>query len=163
MALVCLDTNTIIWGIKKECTPGQEIMLEKAKQLFKSFSEAKDHVLVPAVVVGEILCGTPPERHEGIIRALQDTSARVVPYDMNAARFNAKIWQEQRSDLQQMISSGQSSRQAVKTDIMIVAIALAQRCHVLYTEDHSLYKLSKPYLESKYVSQVTTQLGMLSE
>ncbi len=41
MKLVCLDTHVIIWGIVKQATPGQENMIQKAKNLFEFLDQIK--------------------------------------------------------------------------------------------------------------------------
>lgn len=154
MAIVCLDTNALIWGIKRQCAPGQENMIDKAKHLFQLCKDAKDTILIPSVVIGEILCGTPHLHHESILRALQETNARIVPYDLNTARFNARVWQEQRPQWEKWLELKQMTRQAVKVDVLIVATAMAQRCQVLYTQDTGVYRLAKPYLEVRYISEI---------
>ena len=34
---ICFDTNIVIWGIKNECTEGQEDLKEKAKNYINFF------------------------------------------------------------------------------------------------------------------------------
>ena len=152
MAIVCVDTNVLIWGVKQECTPGQEDLLERAKHLLKQCQAAKDRVIVPAIVIGELLANLPLDTHEVFLRAIRDSSLVVVPYDLNTARLNAKIWQEQRP--WEKLKEAGLSKQAVKTDVLIVATALAQRCNVLYTQDRGVYNLANFYTDCRYVSDV---------
>lgn len=43
MNLVCFDTHIIIWGIKKQATPGQEGNIEKAKDLIEMCEKDYDY------------------------------------------------------------------------------------------------------------------------
>ena len=55
MKKVCVDTNILIWYIKKECTKGQEDMLEKAEYLFDYFERSEILIVIPSLVVAELL------------------------------------------------------------------------------------------------------------
>lgn len=52
MDLVCFDTQIIIWGVKRQATPGQEDNIDKAKYLINTCEENGIDIMVPSVVVG---------------------------------------------------------------------------------------------------------------
>ena len=152
MAIVCFDTHVLIWGIKHEAHASQQAMIERANALIQQCADRKDSVLIPAVVVGEALCSAPPETQERMFQTFSEHFL-IVPYDARAALVNARIWQEQAA-LRQELREQQVWRQAIKVDIQIVAIAVANRCNVLYTEDGPLYEIAKRYLDVKKISEV---------
>jgi hypothetical protein len=63
MRLICLDTNILTWGLKKECTPGQEENLEKAESLIERLFQLGDHIVIPTLVLSELLVTIPEEKH----------------------------------------------------------------------------------------------------
>src|SRR5690242_2444160 len=94
MAIVCFDTHMLIWGIKEEANSSQQAMIERAKAIIQQCEAQDDTVVVPALVVGEVLCNRSVANQQGLWQALNDSFV-VVPYDARAAIYNAQIWQEQ--------------------------------------------------------------------
>ncbi len=153
MALVCFDTNVLIWGIKNEAHPSQQDMIEKANALILQCHERKDTVLIPAIVVAEMLCNAPHEMHGNFYRILSNSFV-IAPYDARAALVHARIWQE-REALRMEFRNQQISRQAIKADFQIAAIAIANSCNTLYTEDGPLYRIVERYLDVKKISDIS--------
>lgn len=153
MAMVCFDSHVIIWGIKRQASSTQRDMIERAEALIKQCEENKDTVVVPAIVVGEVLCNLPLENQPQLFKVLNE-SFIIVPYDIHAARHNAKIWQEQ-EPLRQELRKAEVPRQAIKADIAILATALAYSCEILYTGDKDLIKLAQKYIKVKSIADVT--------
>lgn len=152
MAIVCFDTHVLIWGVKNEASSSQPSMIERAIALIQQCTDRKDVVLVPAVVVGEALCNVPAVMQESLFRTLSEQFL-IVPYDARAALINARIWQEQEIPRKELRAQ-QVARQAIKVDIQIAAIAVANGCSILYTEDGPLYELAHHYLDVKKISEV---------
>ncbi|HXU32472.1 MAG TPA: hypothetical protein VN851_18040 [Thermoanaerobaculia bacterium] len=90
MSLAFLDTQILVWGIKKECTAGQEEMIERAEYFLKRLGETGDKVAVSAVVFGEMLLRVPIAEHQ---RAWNEFTRDfiVIPYDGPAALAAARI------------------------------------------------------------------------
>lgn len=63
MSFVYLDTQVLVWGIKREATPGQEGMVLRAEHFLRWIEENAIQVAVPAVVFGELLLRVPEDRH----------------------------------------------------------------------------------------------------
>jgi predicted nucleic acid-binding protein len=152
MAMVCFDSHVIIWGIKRQASSTQQEMIERAEALIKQCEENKDTVVVPALVVGEVLCNLPLENQPQLFKVLNE-NFMIVPYDMRAARHNAKIWQEQEL-LRQELRKADVPRQAIKADIAILSTALAYSCETLYSGDKDLIKLAQKYIRVKGVADV---------
>jgi hypothetical protein len=62
MALICFDTNILIWGIKEQSGKGQEEIIPRAKDFISSLDD-ETTVLIPSIVVAEILMPIPKELH----------------------------------------------------------------------------------------------------
>lgn len=153
MPLVCFDTNVLIWGIKNEAHPSQQDMIEKANALILQCHEKRDTVLIPAIVVAEMLCNAPRNTHSNFYQIL-NSNFIIVPYDARVALVHAQIWQE-REALRLEFRSQNISRQASRADFQIAAIAVANSCNTLYTEDGPLYRIVERYLEVKKVSDTS--------
>jgi predicted nucleic acid-binding protein len=153
MAMVCFDSHVIIWGIKRQASSTQLDMIERAATLIAQCEENKDTVIVPALVVGEVLCNLAVEDQSRLFQVLSESFA-IAPYDMRAARHNAKIWQEQ-ATIRQELRRNDVPRQAIKADIAILSTALAYSCEILYTGDANLAKLAEKYLRVKSIADVT--------
>jgi len=164
MAIVCFDTHVVIWGIKEEASSSQQDMIERAKELIRQCEAQEDTVVIPALVVGEVLCNLPVASQPSLWQALNDNFI-IAPYDARAALHNAQIWQEQ-ATVRQTLRSQETPRQAIKTDITILATALAYNCEILYTEDNDLAQLADRYIKVKKISDVPIppqQLGLLND
>lgn len=152
MAIVCFDTHMLIWGIKEEANSSQQAMIERAKVIIQQCEAQDDTVVVPALVVGEVLCNRSVANQQGLWQALNDSFV-VAPYDARAAIYNAQIWQEQLA-VRQTLRTQETPRQTIKTDITILSTALAYNCEILYTEDKDLEQLAERYINVKKISDV---------
>ena len=72
MSLIVLDTQILIWAVKREATPGQEPMIEKAARYLEHLDKCKDQMIIPGVVVSEFLANVPDERQAAVLKALED-------------------------------------------------------------------------------------------
>lgn len=142
MSSVCIDNHILIWGIRKEATPGQEPMILRAELFLKYLDESKTTVIVPAVVIGEFLVKVPEEKHQEV-QAVLEKRFQIVPYDALAAGCAAKIFREHKNSGS---SRGTVSRDILKADIQILATAVTRKVGKLYTHDGDLAKLAEKYL-----------------
>jgi predicted nucleic acid-binding protein len=142
MSSACLDNHILIWGIRKEATPGQEPMILRAELFLKYLEKAETVVVVPSVVIGEFLVKVPAEKHQEV-QAVLEKRFQIVPYDGAAAACAAKIFQEHKNS---GVSRGSTSRDILKADIQILATAITRKVGRLYTHDGELAKLAEKYL-----------------
>jgi len=162
MEIVCLDTHILVWGIKKDATNGQEHMVPLAQSFIKALGEDKNiRVMVPSVVVGELLMRVPPEKHEEINRLFY--SRFMVPsYDIAAASCFARIWQAKKSVLAQIKEDfPDSTREELKADCQIVAIAVTHGARCIYSYDDKLTKFADGYIEVRKMPEVVEQLSVV--
>ncbi len=117
MSLVCFDSNFVVWGAKREATPGQENKIDKAVLLLEQLEGQDKQIVVPSIVLGEVLASLPPALQPPFVAMMQQHFI-VAPYDSVAAVQFACMWQGRARDMAH-------TRDETKADYMIAAIAVA--------------------------------------
>lgn len=157
MKLVCLDNHALIWGIKEEATDGQELMIPRAKAFIESLDNKNYGVLIPTIVIGEFLMRVPSDMH-AIVMNLFNRSFIIAPFDMIAASKFAEIWQNKKSQqiADELFKSGRT-REELKADRMIVAIAVSRRAECIYSHDKALRAFAQGYIDVKEIPFISKQ------
>ena len=149
MKLVCLDTNIVIWGIKKEATPGQEKNITRAVRLIENIHQRGDHVMIPSVAVSEALVLCDPQRRVEIASLISENFF-VPPFDMAAATCGAEIQKMKKAhDLGTNRHEQIGKNHYVTCDCMILATAVTRHATKLYTHDGPLLEFARAYLKQK--------------
>lgn len=161
MELLCLDTNVLIWGIKGECSPGQEEMIDKAKVYIQWIDANGVKVIIPSVVVSELLVPVPGEAHGEIIEALSE-NFMMADFDMAAASKCALVWKanKDRKTIDNMIAAKTASRQEIKFDCQIIGIAVSQKSTAIISHDGNLAKLAEGIIPVHEIPTIPTQLAL---
>lgn len=123
----------MIWGLKRlkgNPTPEAREMMRRAAILLADLAEAKEKIIVPAVVVTELLCGIPRDHHGEFVAELQRRFF-CPPFDLRACALAAELWQQRPSSPQ----GPHSQRPLLKLDVMIVATAKVAGAGVFYSND----------------------------
>jgi len=159
--LVCLDTNVVIWGIRHQASPGQEINILRAKYLIDCLLKEKKQVMLPAVVVGEAAVRISPEERPRFFSVVSERF-RVAPFDMlSAIKYSPllleRFQEKQAENLIKSEENGKSWRRAIKADCMILATALAYGANRIYTEDGGLTNLAAPHIIVSGLPEVPPQ------
>lgn len=150
--LYCVDTHMVIWGIKRECTNGQENMIDRATHFINECELNQHKILIPTIVVAEILGNVPLHDHARLTEKISNLFM-VIPFDIAAARAYAKMMAEQKVAIEDAKANDYTSRH-IKADFMIAATAIARQCHRLYTEDKALLSFATPYIEVHKISDI---------
>lgn len=147
--LVAFDTNICVWGILQ--LPGvRDNLVSRTRGLIKSITDSGGSVLISAPVLGELLVGVPiseqAARHDAIAKVV-----RIYPFDSLCAEMYAEMMyryhkEKKLEDIRQFAQEGKIPRQKVKVDHMIAAIAVANKCECLYTDDDGLKAFASPYI-----------------
>jgi len=153
--IVCVDTHVLIWGVKKDASSSQYFMIERTINFLHWLQNEGQTVIVPAPVLGEFLMRIPQNETDNISREIQSRFI-VLPYDAVAAALFAKIWQNNKNN---GMPSGGADREKIKTDSMIVAIAVANKASIMYSEDLGLQKFAKGFIETRDIPQLPRQLS----
>jgi len=165
-SLVCVDTHVLIWGIKKEASPGQEAMIPRAERYLENLESEGATIMVPAVVLAEVLAKVPLESHPVIMGRMGECFV-AHPFDAEAALEYSHIWYEweKRKPLSEIPESELSNEQKdsykrhIKADFMIMATAIVGGASLIVSHDPLLHKLAKFYPGCPRVIEIPFVIG----
>jgi predicted nucleic acid-binding protein len=162
MKQVCVDTQTIIWGVRQIATPGQEDMISRAVALFERCRKDGDLLVVPTIVLGELLAAVPLDEHPDFVRLIQGRFL-VAPFDAAAALVYGRLWQAHKSEIipQARKELAGLERAEIKADHMIAAVAVARRCDQLCTADKALIRFAERHISILRLPDVPVQPSLL--
>jgi predicted nucleic acid-binding protein len=149
MATVCLDTQILIWGLKRQASPGQEDMIDLATRFLSHLTRQKRTCIVPAVVVSELLLPLPLSEHNAFVA---DIARRftVPPFDTLTATYLARVWQSKRGQVE-------IPRPEIKFDSLIVATALAAGANCIYSHDPHVKLIAAGHLDCRGMDEEPMQ------
>jgi len=158
MTLVCLDTHILIWGIKGESTPGQEPMIDKAKNFLHWLDETKTKVMIPTIVISELLLPVPLAEHSAFLQVMQGKFI-VAPFDILGAQALARVWQDKKGDgtIEQLKLDPRLTRAQMRADCQIVATALVNRADCIYTYDVNIDKFACGLIRTEKMPEIGVQ------
>lgn len=161
MALVCLDTQILIWGIQGYSRLSQQDMIPKAQAFIRHLEDQKHHVMIPSVVVAELLLGIPHDQHVAVLGQFR-RNFMIYPFDLEAAMHYAKIWGTLKSASvdEAQIKRG-TLRSEVRTDCMIVATAAARGAACIYSNDDDIHEIAYGYIRAERMPEILTQMNLL--
>lgn len=142
MSVVCIDTQIIIWGVRRTADSGQEDMIPRAESLIQQLEENRANVIIPSVVLGELLMGIEDDDHARFL-ALINQRFRIVPYDAAASVLFARMWKAWRNLNPVPDSEFRITKAEMKADFMIVATARAKGADCIYSEDNKLRRFAE--------------------
>jgi predicted nucleic acid-binding protein len=135
MARVALDTQVLIWGVKEEATPGQEVMIARAKRYMEHLSHGGQTVVVPTAVLAELLMRCPIEMHAAVMN-LFNQGTDIAAFDPIAVRHFGRLWHARQAALAPLKAANPSAtREKLKLDCLIVATALAAKADLICSHD----------------------------
>lgn len=146
--IYCIDSNIVIWGIKRQATPGQQEMISRAEQIFARADEYKDFILIPTLVLAEILAPEPPTIRANILEVL-NKSFILAPFDVRAAQKYADIFFGRIDIVKQKAADTGTARQKMKVDHMIIATALVNEANCIYSTDSGLKAFAEGLIDVK--------------
>ena len=141
--LICLDTSVLARGMKgyRSSDPGNKAekqRIEIAKDFIESLDEHQ-RILLPAPVVSEYLAGLPKSHRDFAFKDLESRFI-IVPFDEACSRLASDIMDKVKEAKQ--TARDTVSRNEVKFDAVIIAIACVQGASVIYTFDDQFKCLS---------------------
>ena len=149
MAVVCLDTQILIWAMQKCASGERKNCIIIAESLIDDLTKNNDRIIIPSIVYAELLAGIPDERSKEFMDLIS-SRFYIVPFDALAAYYYAVIFRRNKvankNGLQQ-INPGRVNRSA---DIKVLATAIAHKASVIYSEDQHIHALSA--VSSEFVS-----------
>lgn len=163
MAVVCIDTHILIWGVQGVSRQGQEQMISRSQALLTQLERERTKVVVPSIVIGEFLLKLPVDEHP----RYQDLISRrfmVVPYDLRAALLFSRIWHQKKDAnvIQEMKDVG-VTRTELRADTMIVATAVASGATHIYSHDNHIRRLADGFIIFENIADMVLQTTYLPE
>ncbi len=142
MKKVCVDTNMLVWYVKRTATDGQEENVEKADILFQYFIDKKIKVVVPSLVVGELMCNVPDdEEREKIFDFIQE-SFEIIQHDVLSAReFSRLRITLDRKAAKIFAKEAEIPNCRMLNDHNICAVAMSNNCDAIFS--HNLKDFDK--------------------
>lgn len=142
MKLIAIDTQILVWGVQGRSHSTQKGMIARAKAYFDELVKKDARIIIPTPVAWEYVCWFPiAEQNEQW--AILSRRFRLAPFDLRAAqiaavierqRLNGKVSKKaKRSPTEAEI--GDLTRQQVKVDVQILAIAIAVGAESIITDD----------------------------
>jgi predicted nucleic acid-binding protein len=161
MKQVCVDNHVLLWGLREVATDGQEEMIPRTKQFLKDCEETSTRILVPSVVLAELLTAIEPKYH-ALTTNLLEKGFSIAPFDAAAAQAFAKLWQQRKESglVDRIRAEDGATRQELKADCMIVAIALVRKAEAIYSHDGKLRKFSDGLVPVLEVPRLQEQPGL---
>lgn len=151
---VCIDSNIIIWGIKKDFTGDQESMVAWAIDFFDWLDSEGIEVMVPELVLAEIMAPEEPSQRE-VLRNYIEENFIVGSFDSIAVDKFAELMYNHYPDVKYMVSSGEVRKDKMKFDMAIAATAIVQGCDCIYSHDKKMAKVCKGFIEVKEMPRLS--------
>lgn len=160
---ICLDSQVLIWGIKKESTPKRRDMIDKANSLLNYLAKPDSNliIIVPSVVIMELLMPCFLLDHTEVIRQI-NTRLNPVPFDIAAARAAAQVWQSKQSDSTiNELKTNDDAKPRIKVYCQIIGTAISNKVDCICSEDGALKKLAADFIDVKTIDELLAVLNPL--
>jgi hypothetical protein len=141
--LVCVDSQIFIWGIKKQSLPTQADMIPKAIKLIDWLIDNEYKLLLPVPLLTEVLSPVPVnEQH--LVLSLIDKKFQIAPFDNIAAyKCSELIYNSlKQQELVEYREQHLVTKNKIKFDCMIAAIAITRKAACIYSEDPDIKKFA---------------------
>ncbi|WP_164103570.1 type II toxin-antitoxin system VapC family toxin [Candidatus Laterigemmans baculatus] len=125
---ICLDTNVLIWGVRGAASPGQDEMVQYARNALMRMSVERAEMAIPTPVMSEYLVDSDTGRRENEVKTLRK-NFQILPFDALAASEAALLVKSSRTNREEHFGG----RVAIKFDAMILAWAIVHKCHCILT------------------------------
>lgn len=138
---ICIDSNIVVWGVKKVSTTGQEDMIPLAEGFLDNLKKENAILLIPSPVITEIL--TPvPISDRAVLAEKINRIFRVLPIDTITAIKASELWHNTKNWKEIYKKKGQDGmKNRFKYDILIAAAAIVRNVDYFYTHDDDLITL----------------------
>lgn len=140
--LVAIDTQTLIWAVRKDGTAEE---LERAEWLFEQLEVEKAQVVIPSVVIAEYLGPIPKSKHAATIEAI-NRRFLIKPFDVECASLASELFNIGKPMRPSGIPLG---REVLRADTLIIATAKVHKAKVFYSNDKDCLALAKKVLDAR--------------
>lgn len=142
MKKVCVDTNMLIWYIKRQCTKGQEDYLDKADYLFNYLEKNDIQIVIPSVVVAELLGNVEDEDEREKYFDYISENFEIAQHDVvSARRFVGLKVKLLKTNAEQYRKQNNIPKCQITNDQNICCVALSSGCDTIFS--HNLKDFEK--------------------
>lgn len=128
--MICLDTMVLIWGVQGAARSRQEQMVERTRRFLRNLRSGNETLMVPTPALAEYLQGFQEADRRVQLTQLEELFY-LPAFDSASAYLAAELSRRER--VREAYRSG--DRQAVKTDVQIVATAIVHGAKRIITHD----------------------------
>lgn len=163
MSVVCVDTNVLVWGVKREASPGREHMIPRTEAFLQHMANTHSTVVVPSIVLAELLIKVPGEEHARFTRLLMQ-GFEIHSFDARVAARFAALWREKRNhpDVITAQQAGVTSRTLLRADCMVVATAIVAGAKCIVTNNiKDLRRFADHHISVEDIPETVAQLELL--
>jgi len=140
--IVAIDTNILVWGIRKQ---GDSEQMKRALWLFELLNEQNAKIIVPSIVLAEYVAGCVDNQIDEAVSVIS-TEFIIAPFDTMCAKDATHLFKKQKDIYP---SNLPNSRSLLKADAMIVATAYRHGADVFYTGDQKCLKMAQTIMTAK--------------
>jgi hypothetical protein len=116
-------------------------MVPLARKFLEKVDREQALLIIPAVIIAEISVRMAPEELEIFMRMLPEKSL-IAPFDQLAAQKFGVLWRNNETKYNRMRADKEITKPALKFDLQVLSIALAQNATCIYTEDEPFIKIA---------------------
>lgn len=157
-----LDTQILIWGLKKQASSDRKHKIEAASAFLESLEKTNSKIFISSVVLGELLCDLPAEQRRNLSKEIRKRFM-VLPFDAASSLEYADIFYNKKIAPPKTGNLDGIGRKHIKPDMMIVASSVSAGMSVLYTEDEPLQKVADGIIPVYPMYKVDSQLSLLDQ
>ncbi len=160
---ICLDSQVLIWGIKRESTINRRDMINKADSLLNCLAKAGSSltIIVPSVVIMELLMPCKLLDYTNLIKQI-NSRFNPAPFDVVAAKAAAEVWQSKQTNftINELRTNGEA-KSKIKVDCQIIGTAISKNMDCICSEDNGLKKLAVGFIDVKTIDELLASLNPL--
>jgi predicted nucleic acid-binding protein len=158
--IVCIDSQIIIWGIKKQPATGQEDMVAKAEAFFDWVDKEEHDVIVPSVVAAEVLVPEPDEIRAQFLGILTKNFI-IADFDTRAALKYAQLLHGRFEEIKRIAAVNDTTRQKMKVDHLIISTAIVNNASCIYSYDKALKPFAFGHIDVREFPGMSPRQGDL--
>lgn len=182
MKKVCVDTNILVWYIKRLATKGQEDYIQKADYLFEYFEKKNITIVIPSIVLAELLGSMEDEDIRDHYFDYMNENFEIAQYDIVSARIYADLRVKlSETNAKSYAHENNIPKCMMINDYNICAVALSSGCDAIFSHnlkdfekfiDHQIPIFTLDYVDKlkaedeefeKRQTSVSRQFSFLSE
>ena len=91
--MISVDTQILIWGLKRNSTKNRAHMIPKAEHLLECLSQQRAKIMVPSLVLSEFLVKYTFDERAVVLAEMQKRFF-IAPFDANSASLAAQMYMD---------------------------------------------------------------------